>query len=131
LTGGGGACIFTGMIPLLMSPKELSKEEEQRIYAVKTYIVNNLNEKLRVGQLARMAALGEQRFKDGFYRLFQMHPGEYLHVTRMQTARFLLRHTQRTMKDIAMTVGFREYKSFLRAYKKFFGVTAGSVKRKA
>jgi AraC-like DNA-binding protein len=112
-----------------MSPKKLSRDEEQRIYAVKSYVINNLHQKFTVRQLARKAALGEQRFRDGFYHLFRMHVGQYIHATRMQTARFLLTHTDKTIKEIASLTGYRNTDNFLRAFKHFFGTTAGVLRK--
>lgn len=104
-----------------MSPKELTPEEGQRIYAVKTYLINHLTEAFSLQQISKMAALGEQKFKDGFCRLFEMHTGEYIHATRMQTGKFLLLHTEKSIKEIALICGYAEARNFSSAYKKFFG----------
>jgi transcriptional regulator GlxA family with amidase domain len=112
-----------------MSPKELTKEEQERLHHVKTMIVNEVDKPFTIKQLARRAALGEQRFKDGFSQLFGMSAGAYILATKMQTARFLLTHTERTMKEIAALCGYKRYKNFLKAYKKHFGVTPGSQRK--
>lgn len=112
-----------------MSPKEICREEQERIYTVKTYVLEHLKEAFTIRQLSRKAAMGEQRFKEEFSRLFGMPVGTYIHATRMQTGKFLLVHTTKTIKEISGLCGYRRYKSFLKAYKKFFGVSAGFERR--
>lgn len=104
-----------------MSPKELRREEEQRIYDVKTYILNHFHEQFTIAQLSRMAALGEQKFTDGFYRLFEVHAGAFIQSTRMNTGKFLIQHTDKSMKEIAALCGYSKARNFSSAYKKFFG----------
>lgn len=106
-----------------MSPRQITKEEEGRIYAVKTYILNHLHERLTTKKLARKAAMGEQKFKDGFWRLFEKSVGSYMLYTRMETGRFLLLHTDRSVKEIAMLCGYKKTRNFSSAYRKYFKVS--------
>ncbi len=112
-----------------MSPKEFTQEEIQRIYLTKTYMLQHLNKKLRVSQLARHTALNTQKFREGFYFVFSYDVNTYLKEARMQTAFILLRHTKRTMKDIASITGYGMHKAnFLTAFRKWYGVSAGSIR---
>src|SRR5690349_18480055 len=104
-----------------MSPKELTNEERERIYAVKNYLLNHLQEQFTISQLAQKAVLGEQKFKDGFFTLFEMTVGEYLHEARMETAKFLLLKTDKSIKEIAVMCGYSKARNFSTAYKKFYG----------
>ena len=107
---------------MLMSPKEITKEEIQRIYETKTYLLNHLHKKFTIRQLARKAAIGEQRFKDGFAFLFGMAVGEYIHEARMQTAKLLLRNTKKSIKEISLLCGYRQARNFSSAHKMFFRI---------
>jgi transcriptional regulator GlxA family with amidase domain len=106
-----------------MSPKELTKEEGQRIYAVKTYILNHLEQPFTVRQLAQKAALGEQKFKEAFYLLLEMTVGEYIHEARMKLGKFLLKQSDKSIKEIAGICGYKKARNFSSAYKKFFGMS--------
>src|SRR5579875_2145024 len=108
--------------------KKLTFHEEQCIHAVKTYIVNHLNEPLTIKELARMAGMNPQKFRDGFYFLFEMHPAEYIHSTRMLTARHMLKYTGNPVKQIAGDVGYQHDNNFIRAFVKFFGEAPSSVR---
>lgn len=113
-----------------MSPKELSKEEVQRIYTVESFVINHLDEFFTIQELARRAALGEQRFKDGFYRLFEKPVGEYIHEARMRTGRFLLIYTCKTIKEIAFLCGYAQARNFSSAYKSFFGTSPNEERQR-
>jgi AraC-like DNA-binding protein len=105
-----------------MSPKEHTIEERMRIYAVKRYILNHLEEAFIIRRLAKKAAVGEQKFKDGFYQLFEMSVGAYIHEARMKTGKFMLRYSDKSIKEIAMLCGYSKARNFSSAYKKYFGV---------
>jgi AraC-like DNA-binding protein len=106
-----------------MSPKEHTIEERMRIYAVKRYILNHLKEAFIIRGLAKKAAVGEQKFKDGFYQLFGMSVGAYIHEARMKTGKFMLRYSDKSIKEIAMLCGYSKARNFSSAYKKYFGVS--------
>lgn len=89
--------------------------------AVKTYILNHPEDPCTVRSLARRAAMGGQRFREGFYALFDMTAGAYVREARMQTARFLLTLTSKSVKEIAMICGYSKARNFSTAYKKYFG----------
>jgi AraC-like DNA-binding protein len=112
-----------------MSPKELTAEEIQRIYQTKSFLLNNLRRKFTVYQLARHAAMNTVKFREGFYLLFHYQVGVYIKEARMQYAYFLLRHTDKPIKEVARLAGFGRTKNFMQAFKKYFGVTAGRVVR--
>lgn len=108
---------------LFMSPKEIDGEELQRIAAVKSYLHNHLHKSFTVRQLARKAALGTHKFGEGFYRMYGQTVGSYIHNTRMETGRFLLLHTDRSVKEIAMLCGYKKTRNFSSAYRKYFKVS--------
>ena len=114
---------------LRMSPKAFSVEELQRIISVTSYFHNHLGQQFTIRHLARRAALSEQKFSEGFYQLYGQAVGEYLHHTSIKSGRFLITHTERSLKEIAGLCGYSDYKSFLKAYKKYFGLTAGTERK--
>lgn len=50
-----------------------------------------------------------------------MNVHAYILNTRMQTALFYLRNTDQLVKTVSMNCGYKETKSFCRAFRKFFG----------
>jgi len=49
----------------------------------------------------------------------------------MQTARQLLNESGRSIKEIASLTGYRSVNSFIKAFKKMFGVTPGDFRKRA
>lgn len=112
-----------------MSPRAFTQEELLRIQAVKSFIVNGLKKQLTVQRLARQAAMSEERFGEGFRGLFGTGVGAYVHTMRMQTGKFLLRHTDQRVKEIATVCGYSKTRNFSSAYKKFFGLSPKEERR--
>jgi AraC-like DNA-binding protein len=112
-----------------MSPRELTEEEKQRIVFVKSFLENHLRKQFGIRELARKAALGEQKFKDGFYQLFEMNAGEYIHATKMKTGRFLLLNTGKGIKEIASLCGYSKTRNFSSAYKKYFKISPSEERK--
>lgn len=112
-----------------MSPKAFTREEQQRLGEAESYLINHLHQTITISQLARHAAMGEERFKDGFRLQFGYTPISYLKEARMQTAMVLLKHSDKPIKEIASLCGYQHYKNFLTGFKRFYGVTANSVRR--
>lgn len=63
---------------------------------------------------------------DYFNRLFLQHTGftvmAYINYIRTQQAAKLLRATEHSILDIALTVGFESHEGFSKAFKKYYGV---------
>lgn len=104
-----------------MSPKEISGEELERIAAAKSYLHNHLHQSFTVRQLAKKAALGAPKFGEGFYKMYGQTVGSYIQRTRMETGRFLLLHTDKSVKEIAAICGYSKTRNFSSAYRKYFG----------
>ena len=73
-----------------MSTKKISPEERQALFATKTYLLNNLHKHYTIAQLAAHTLMTEEKFKDCFYKLFEIHVSDYALEARMQLSKFLL-----------------------------------------
>jgi AraC-like DNA-binding protein len=51
--------------------------------------------------------------------------GAYIHEARMKTGKFMLRYSDKSIKEIAMLCGYSKARNFSSAYKKYFGVRPG------
>lgn len=111
-----------------MSPKALTQDEKDRLQAAKLYILTHLHEALPVQKISRIALMGEQKLRDGFKELFDLNIGPFIHEARMQYGLFLLRHTNKTIKEIAALTGYKRTHNFSREFKRFFGLTPNSVR---
>jgi AraC-like DNA-binding protein len=78
-------------------------------------------ESLDILTLARTAHLSRAHFIREFRATFGETPHQYLLTRRMERAAALLRHTDRTVADICLTVGLRSVGSFTTSFGRTFG----------
>lgn len=88
-----------------------------------TYISEHFSEKLTVAELAAMAGFSRYHFIRVFKRQTGFTPYEYLINTRMSNARYLLKNTAMTVKEICFSTGFSGESSFCGAFKRLEGMT--------
>lgn len=80
-------------------------------------------EPLDVSALARAAHLSPAHFSREFRRAFGDTPHKYLLTRRLERAAALLRHTDRSVADICLTVGLLSVGSFTSSFGRAFGVS--------
>lgn len=76
------------------------------------YIRNNLQEELRISDLAKYANLSESGFRRMFKEAYGLTPKQYQQQCRMVEAKWLLRSTEKTIQAISEQVGFVNLHSF-------------------
>jgi transcriptional regulator GlxA family with amidase domain len=84
-----------------------------------------------VGELAAAVGMSRSVFSDKFSQLVGSTPLRYLADWRLQEAARLLKTTDRSMADIAVTVGYQSEPAFRKAFRKALGATPGQVRRGA
>lgn len=95
----------------------------------RNYIEQHFTEHLTIRQLARKAGMNTTTFKAGFKKAFGMAPFEYLVDIRMQHALELLRKRDLSIQRIADASGYKSFGSFIKAFKRKFGMTPGQIKK--
>ncbi|HZG55283.1 AraC family transcriptional regulator [Paenibacillus sp.] len=100
-----------------------------RLLAAKQYVDERLDEDVRLEDVA--AAVGCSAFH--FHRLFRAWMGvtlaEYVRDRRLQAAGYALKRTNDKLIDIGLSCGFASPETFLRAFKRKYGVTPGDYRR--
>lgn len=79
-------------------------------------------ELITVDDLAAAAGLSRAHFSRMFTRTFGESPRSYLQTRRLERAAALLRHTDRTVADIAFMVGLRSVGSFTTTFGRVYGL---------
>ena len=82
-----------------------------------------------VKSLGEEVALSRTIFTDKFTRLVGIPPKSYLINWRMQKARALLETSKLTMFSIAESAGYSSEAAFSKAFKQFFDVSPGKVRK--
>jgi len=97
----------------------------RRMNAVVEYISAHYSETIRIDELARVANLSVSQFERRFGMVFQQTPSRFLIRYRLTRASQLLVHTDDTISQIALEVGFYDHSHFIREYRKLFGSPPG------
>jgi AraC-like DNA-binding protein len=97
----------------------------RRLLRARAVMDRRYAEPLDVTALARVALMTRAHFIREFSRVFGETPYRYLRRRRIERAMFLLRHTERSVTDICLDVGFTSLGTFSRT----FSVLVGSSPR--
>jgi AraC-like DNA-binding protein len=85
-------------------------------------------EPLSVVQLAEAAGLSRAHFSREFHRNFGETPHAYLLTRRLERAAALLRHTDRQVIDICLSVGLRSLGSFTTSFTRTYGMSPSAYR---
>ena len=109
---------------LLYSPSvEKGGSEQFTAETVTAYISEHFSEDLPVSKLAKLAGLSQYHFIRMFRKETGFTPHEYLTHTRLNTARYLLKTTRLSVKDICFQSGFSSENVFCSAFRRHTGMT--------
>jgi len=93
------------------------------------YIEENICSKLTVEDIAAKAYVSQAHLQRLFRITFGMTIAEYVRYRKLQRAAELLYGTDRKVCDIAYDVGFEHESSFIRSFKREFGVTPHEARK--
>jgi AraC-like DNA-binding protein len=88
-------------------------------------------EPLRVQDMAAAAGLSRAHFSAAFKRAYGQSPHVYLLTRRLERAAFLLRHTDRSIADVCLSVGLRSLGSFTTSFTRAYGVSPAAYRAAA
>lgn len=83
----------------------------------------HIEDPLSCQQLAMTVNLSPRQLERLFRRHFNCTPGQYYLKLRLETARDLLRRTNRAVLDVAIACGFASTSHFTKCYRERYGVT--------
>jgi AraC-like DNA-binding protein len=100
---------------------EINRAEINRTEAIEEvirYINEHIDEVLSLNELSSLVSLSPYYFTRVFKKEVGMPPHEYIIETRINAAKFYLKTTNLTIKEIAMNLGFSNESSFCTTFKK-------------
>lgn len=116
---------FIIMIIRAISNKEISQKDTIResvvINKILIHLKEHFSEKLNLNDIVLKSFFSKGYLCKVFKEATGMTMSEYIHVLRINEACSLLVNTDANMVDIALQVGFSDYKSYMRAFKKVTG----------
>jgi len=87
------------------------------------YIRNHYNKKIAFQKLAEDLNLSYSTFLRHFTEICGISPGQYLTRCRMEKAKEMLTHTEKSILDIALECGYYDSSHFIRAYTEANGMS--------
>ncbi|MEO3385400.1 helix-turn-helix domain-containing protein [Mesorhizobium sp. CAU 1741] len=104
--------------------------DRSRLYTVQQYILNHPAADLSVTALARMAAMSVRNFVRVFTQEVGVPPSDYVDLTRIDVARYLLEGSRLSIEAIAIKSGFGSARSMRRAFLAHLGTTPSEYRER-
>ena len=101
-----------------------------RIQDILQYISSNYTRKLSLEEIAGAVGFHPQYFSAYFKKQFGVSFTDYLNSYRVNKSIPLLRDTQDSILNIALTCGFNSHKSYSNAFEKYLSCTPGEFRRR-
>jgi AraC-like DNA-binding protein len=95
------------------------------------YVHSHLHRPVSVDELAEAACMSRSTFYRHFRRALGVTPLQYVTRARMERACTLLRAPERTVTDVALTLGFRSVSHFITTFKEHVGTTPRAYQRRS
>ena len=78
-----------------------------------------------------MSSLSVYQFEKRMKRIFQLTAGQFIAKTRIEAACDLLKHTAKSIGDVAAACGFFDQSAFARQFKATTGLTPSQFRERA
>ena len=114
-----------------MHLKRKSTREEiyRRVHNAKDYMDSCYSMDISLEKLASIACMSPHHLLRQFKKLFKITPHQFLIKRRMEAARRLLTRSSMTMTEICNMVGFEDISSFVKLFKKYYGLPPITYRR--
>jgi transcriptional regulator GlxA family with amidase domain len=93
------------------------------------YLYSNLDKKITVEKLAKIACMSPSHFFRVFKKEIGQPPQDYLNKVRMKMVKNLLKEPDRSITEIALDCGFGSSSYFSACFKKAFNTTPSDYKK--
>ncbi|KMY66461.1 hypothetical protein AAU61_14900 [Desulfocarbo indianensis] len=96
---------------------------QERMLRVLLHIQNHLDEDISLDELAKVACFSSFHFHRVFRGMVGEPVAEYVRRLRLDQAATSLRHSRRSVTDLALSSGYDSLEAFTRAFRQQFGVS--------
>lgn len=122
-------CEYLRLLPEeAFAEKNDSAGRDSRIRAVLEYCSENLLHAPDNRTLAKYAGMSLNNFQRAFLRETGLPPQKYLHQRKLDHARKLLLESTLSIEKIAQECSYADRYHFSKAFKKYFGLTPGTIR---
>ena len=103
---------------------------DDRMKRVLEYVHANISHQLNVEELSDVAHVTKPYFIKLFKHEFGISPVQYINGKKVERAQLLLFTTDKTVKEVAYTLGFSDQNYFIRLFRKVTGITPQEYRKK-
>ncbi|MBQ4379871.1 MAG: helix-turn-helix transcriptional regulator [Bacteroidaceae bacterium] len=97
--------------------------KDERLKKVLTHINRNIEKNIEVKELAELAYVTKSYLIRMFKKEFGTSPIQYINKKKVEKAQLLLLTTDKSIKDVAYTLGYNDHSYFIRMFRKISGTT--------
>lgn len=115
---------------MILTPVVLHADID-RIRLVRTLIDKHFDSPLTLDQMGRTAGFSRFHFIRVFRDTYKTTPHQYLVARRIERAKHLLRHSEMSITDVCVEVGFSSLGSFSTLFRKATGLSPSSYREHA
>lgn len=105
------------------------KKGDELISAIAEYLSIHYDQNDSVNALAKMCHLSESQLTRRFLKLYGLSPIAYKNQIRTHVARELLFHTDLSLEEISLRLGYTSYTDFYRMFKKNFSLSPSEYRK--
>lgn len=109
--------------------EKYKKRTTESIVEVVNYIEDHIEERLTVEDIARQVYLSPGHLQRVFEFVYDIPLAEYVRSRKLHRSLEMLYETDAKISDIAYDTGFGHESSFIRSFKREFGVTPGEARK--
>lgn len=107
----------------IKATEKSNKASLKRIIGVVEYIDSNLDKKLKLEEMAKIAHMNKTYFSTYFKNVMDMNISVYIEISRIKNACRLLQTTDHSIIQIAEMVGFNSISNFNKTFREYMGIT--------
>jgi AraC family transcriptional activator of pyochelin receptor len=108
---------------------KLSDIDIEHLEEARKLIDKDISKHHTILAIARQVGLSESRLTRGFKLIHNVGLFEYLETARLEKGKYLVENTDKGLKEISRSIGYRYRSSFTMAFKKRFGKTPGNLRK--
>ena len=121
--------IFTELLNPQSAKTKGEISYEDSVHKVKEYIAENLNENLTIKDLAESVNMSSSHFSRVFKQQTGFSPYDYILISRINRAKYLLQTTNMTIASVAYEVGFNSESNFIYYFTENEGISPGKFRK--
>lgn len=116
----GNVC---GLCGIVQSYERMLGHSQRPVFQVVEYIRAHYAEPLSIPEIASRFGFSQRQLERRFADIFRTSPSQYLIRLRVLIASDRLKHSDDPISTIALDCGFYDHSSFIRHFRRTFGVT--------